>query len=250
MKALITGASSGIGRDMAVLLSKKGYDLIVVARSRNKLENLKKRLNTEIKIICMDISESKNCFKLYEMVKEDKIDILINNAGFGLFGRFTETELETELNMIELNIKAVHILTKLFLKDFKARNRGRILNVASSAAFLPGPFMSTYYATKAYVLRLTEAVYEELKRDNSAVTISALCPGPVNTGFNERANVRFCLQGLKSADVARYGLKNMFQGKLIIIPGILMKAAYMGGKFLSDKMLLTAAYHIQKKKEG
>lgn len=248
MKALITGASSGIGKDMARVLSYKGYELILVARNEEKLKALKKGLKTKVEIIPLDLSKKEACFELYEEVKKENIDVLINNAGFGLFGKFTETSLEEELNMIDLNIKAVHILTKLFLKDFKARNRGAILNVASSAAFSPGPLLSTYYSTKAYVLRLTEAIYEELRRENSQVYIGALCPGPVDTGFNERANVKFSLKGLNSFDVAAYAIAEMEKKKLVIVPGKLMKVTRIAQRLIPDKILLKATYKIQKKK--
>ena len=151
MKALITGASSGIGRDMARVLSEKGYDLILVARRKTKLEKLQKELKTNVEIIPMDISSTYNCMSLYNQVKKQDIDILINNAGFGIFGEFVNTNIDKELDMIDINIKTVHVLTKLFLKDFKAKNKGYILNVASSAAFLPGPLMASYYGTKAYI---------------------------------------------------------------------------------------------------
>jgi short-subunit dehydrogenase len=154
-KALITGASSGIGRDMARVLSSKGYDLILVARRKDRLEELKNELKTDVQILPYDISNYENCISLYNEVKDQNIDILINNAGFGIFGDFLSIDLEKELNMIDVNIKSVDILTKLFLKDFKEKNKGYILNVASSAAFLPGPLLSSYYASKAYVLRLT-----------------------------------------------------------------------------------------------
>ncbi|NLY43758.1 MAG: SDR family oxidoreductase [Clostridiaceae bacterium] len=250
MKALITGASSGIGRDMSIILSKKGYDLIIVARRKERLEELKRSLSTNVKIICLDLSEEESCFKLYEQVKHEKIDILINNAGFGIFGPFDEADIQRELKMIDVNIRAVHILTKLFLKDFKARNSGYILNVASSAAFLPGPLMSSYYASKAYVLRLTEAVYEELRRCGSNVYIGVLCPGPVRTEFDSVANVKFSLRGLGSYYVANYAIKKMFKRKLIIVPGVLMKLARFFEKFVPEKILLMIAYHMQKRKEG
>ncbi|WP_101910444.1 SDR family NAD(P)-dependent oxidoreductase [Marasmitruncus massiliensis] len=250
MKALITGASSGIGRDMAIILDEMGFDLILAARRQDRLEALKEQLSGNVQIITTDLSREESCFALYEQVKEQEINILINNAGFGLFGRFDRTDLRRELEMINLNIKAVHILTKLFLRDFKRRNAGYILNVASSAAFLPGPLLSSYYATKAYVLRLTQAVYEELRRDRSRVYIGALCPGPVDTEFSSTANVRFSLKGMGSRDVALCAIDGMFQRKLVIVPGLKMKLARIGGHFLPDKLLLRAAYHFQKKKEG
>ena len=150
--------------------------------------------------------------------------------------------------MIDVNIKAVHILTKLFLNDFVARNKGYILNVASSAAFQPGPLMATYYSTKAYVLHLTEAIYEELRKNNSNVGISVLCPGPVNTEFNKVAKVRFSLKSLESNDVAEYAIKKMFKKKLIITPGFSIKCATKMYRFLPRKLMTKITYKIQKKK--
>lgn len=249
MKALVTGASSGIGREMAKILSDMGYDLILVARRKKKLEELKRQLTTKVTIINLDISSTYNCMKLYDKVKKEDIDIVINNAGFGLFGEFTETSLDKELDMIDTNIKAVHTLTKLFLKDFKEKDSGYILNVSSSAAFLSGPLMSTYYATKGYVLKLTEAIYEELRREDSNVYIGALCPGPVDTEFNDVANVKFSIQSLNSHDVAEYAINQMFKRKLIIIPGWKMKFIVFS-RLLPRKLLLRINYNIQKKKEG
>lgn len=249
MKALITGASSGIGRDMAKILSARGYDLILVARRKDLLEQLKSELNTEVEIITMDISSTFNCMKLYNKVKKQDIDIVINNAGFGTFGNFSETNMNKELDMIDLNIKAVHSLTKVFLQDFKEKNKGYILNVASLAAFQAGPLMATYYATKAYVLRLTEAIYEELRREESNVYIGALCPGPVDTGFNDVAGVQFGVKALNSYDVANYAINKMFKRKLIIVPGLSTKLVYYFGNFIPRKVKLKVAYNIQKKKE-
>lgn len=249
MKALITGASSGIGRDMAKILSDMGYDLILVARRKKKLEELKKELTTNVTIINLDVSSTFNCMKIYNKVKKEDIDIVINNAGFGIFGEFSETDLDKELDMIDTNIKAVHTLTKLFLKDFKEKDSGYILNVASSAAFLSGPLMATYYATKGYVLKLTEAIYEELRREDSNVYIGALCPGPVNTEFNDVANVRFSVKALDSYQVADYAINKMFQKKLIIIPGFMMKFVTLA-RFIPRKLLLRINYNIQHKKEG
>ena len=243
MRILITGASSGIGRDMARILSEQGHDLILVARRKKKLEDLKKQLNTNVEIISMDLGSTFNCMKLYNKVK-GHVDVLINNAGFGLFGSFTETNLEKELDMIDLNIKSIHILTKLFLKEFKERNSGYILNVASSAGFMPGPLMATYYSTKAYVLHFTEAIYQELKEQNSKVHISCLCPGPVHTEFNKVANVEFNIKGLDSYDVASYAIKKMFQGKLIIIPSLKMKLACSLSRITPTKLLLKITYRI------
>lgn len=199
MKALITGASSGIGRDVARELSKKGYDLILVARDENKLQQLKQELTTNIEIVSLDLSNVENCKELYEKHKD--IDILINNAGFGDCGKFWETDLDKEIQMIQTNIIAYHVLTKLYLKNMKEKDSGIILNVASIAGFMPGPLMATYYATKNYVVKLSESIREELRKDKSKVQISILCPGPVNTNFNKVANVEFDLKGLDRKSV-------------------------------------------------
>lgn len=248
MKALITGASSGIGADMARILSKQGHELILVARDKKKLEEIKEELGENVKIIAMDISSTFNCMKLYNKVKKENIDILINNAGFGVFGKFHETNLDKELDMIDLHIKATHTLIKMFLNDFRKRNSGYILNVASSAAFLSGPLMATYYATKGYVLKLTEAIYEELRREGSNVYIGALCPGPVNTNFNNVAGVKFSVRAMESHDVAQYAIDKMFKRKLIIIPGITNKIGVFFTRLLPRKLLLKINYRIQKGK--
>lgn len=248
MKALITGASNGLGKDFAKELSKKGYDLVLVARSKDKLETLKRELKTYIEIEVMDLSIKENVFKLYNKYKGE-IDLLINNAGFGLFGKFTDTDLDTELNMIDLNVTAYHILTKLFLQDFVKKNNGRILNVASSAAFEPGPLMTTYYSTKSYVYNMTMGIYEELRREKSKVKIHVLCPGPVDTGFNDRAHVRFGVKSQKSIDVVKYTLRKMNQNKLIIIPGLIIKLGVFANRILPRKTIIKFTYKIQKSKE-
>ena len=248
MKALITGATSGIGRDMAVILEKQGIDLIIASRDTKKMERIAKRLPVNVKIVTVDLSKEEDCYYLYEETKNENIDILINNAGFGAFGPSWEVPLETELNMIDLNIRAVHILTKLFLADFREKDSGYILNVASSAGFLAGPLMSTYYATKSYVLRFTEAIHEELRREGSHVKISALCPGHVETGFDKRANVKHSIGGVSARNVAKSGIDGMFRGDVVILPGILMKLTYIGEKFLTEPLMLKAAYYAQSKK--
>ena len=249
MKALVTGASSGIGREMAKYLDHLGYELIIVARSKEKLEQLASTLSKKPKIIVMDLMLESNIKSLYVLTKNENIDILINNAGFGTFGTFTETELTTELEMIDLNIKTVHMLTKMFLKDMKKKDKGYILNVASSAAFQPGPLMATYYSTKAYVLRLTEAIYYELKKENSNVHISCLCPGPVDTNFNQVAGVSFAVKPKSAEEVSRYAIDQMLKNKMLIVPGFKMKCVKFFGRFLSDKTLMALAYLIQKKKQ-
>lgn len=248
MKALITGASSGIGRDMARVLSDKGYDLILVARNKEKLNELKNELKTGIKIIPLDLGNLDNCKELYSKVKDENVDVLINNAGFGLIGSFRKTDLDKELNMIDLNIKAVHVLTKLFMSDFVKRDSGYILNVSSSASFQPGPLMATYYSTKSYVTHLTLALYEELKQMNSNVKISCLCPGPVDTNFNNVANCEFKIKALSSEYVAKYAIDKMFKNKLLIIPGLNIRLAYFFGRFVPTKLKLKITYNIQYRK--
>ena len=248
MKALVTGASSGIGREIAIVLSDMGYDLILVARRKTKLEELKKKLPGKTTTIVMDLSSTANCMKLYEKVKKEDIEVVVNNAGFGLFGEFDKTNLDKELDMIDINVKAVHVLTKLFLKDFKEKDSGYILNVASSAGFLSGPLMATYYATKGYVLKLTEAIYEELRREKSNVYIGALCPGPVDTEFNKVAKVKFAMKPLNSTKVAEYAIDQMLKRKLIIIPGFKTKFVRFCG-LIPRKLLLKLNYNVQKKKD-
>ena len=246
MKALITGASSGIGRDIAINLSKMGYDLILVARDLKKLQEVKEQLKTNVDIVCMDISKVENCQKLHGDYKN--IDILVNNAGFGDCGYFTKTKLEKEISMIETNIIAYHVLTKLYIKDMKEKNSGRILNVASIAGFMPGPLMATYYATKNYVVRLSEAIREELRKEKSKVQISILCPGPVDTNFNKVADVEFALKGLSSKYVAKYAVQKMFKGKFYIVPGWKIKLAKIGCKIAPTSLVSKISYNMQKRK--
>ena len=248
MKALITGASSGIGLDIARYLASLKYELILVARSREKLEEIQKTLPTKVMISVADLSQEQKVKELYAYIKKENVDILINNAGFGLFGNFTDTPLNEEIDMINTNIKAVHILTKSILKDMETRNSGYILNVASSAAFQPGPLMATYYATKSYVYQLSEAIYYEEKKKTKNVHISVLCPGPVDTNFNNVAGVKFGVKPLSSKYVAKYAIDKMFKNKLLIIPGFKMKLARFFGRFCPEKLLLRATYNIQKKK--
>lgn len=175
--ALITGASSGIGMEFARVLAKKGYSLILTARRKDRLEKLKNELQVPCTIIVADLSKESDCFELCQEISDKKIDIFINNAGFGTCGEFVETNLKKEIDMIDVNIKAMHILLKRVLLKMEQRDRGIVLNVASSAGLLPaGPYMATYYATKSYVVSLTKAISEELKENGSDVYIGALCP--------------------------------------------------------------------------
>lgn len=247
--AVITGASSGIGREMAIILSEQGYDLILVARRTEKLLEVSKELKTPAEIMTIDLSKEENCYSLYERCKGKDVEILVNNAGFGNFGRFFETELSKDMEMVDLNVKALHILTKLFLLEFKEKNRGKILNVASAAGFMPeGPMLSTYYATKAYVLSLTRAIAKELKKEKSEVTVSALCPGPVKTEFDAVAGVDFCGVGMAAKKCAQIGVSGLLNGKTVIIPGIMMKAGKFFTKILPDFLVGEFCYHFQRAK--
>lgn len=250
MKALITGASSGIGKNMAYVLANKGIDLILVARNKDELLKIKANVKVNVEVIELDLLKEKNVFKLYEICKDRNIDILINNAGFGLFGLFTETDLARELEMIDLNIKAYHILTKLFLKDFVEKDNGYILNVASSAGFMAGPRLSTYYATKNYVLKLTMAINEELRQSGSNVVVSALCPGPVNTNFNKVAHGEFSIKEASPKYVAEYAINKLFKKKMIIIPTFRIKLGIFLLRILPYRIQLIYCYHIQGKKLG
>ena len=253
MKAMITGASSGIGRDIALNLSKLNYDLILVGRSKESLEKVKEKIsdinsNVKVKIVVVDLSNLQKVKELYILTRNDDIDILINNAGFGVFGEFVDTDINIELDMLDVNIRALHMLTKFYLKDMLKKDNGIILNVASSASVMSGPLLSSYYASKSYVYRLSLAIREELRRRKSKVQISVLCPGPVDTNFNERAGVTFGVKALSSSYVAKYALNKMFLGKTIIIPGFKMKLVKFGVRFLPDKFVTRLTYNIQKKK--
>lgn len=249
MKALITGASSGIGLDMARYLSTKKWELILVARNKEKLEEIQEQLPTKVTIIVADLSNEQRVKDLYVIAKKENVDVLINNAGLGDFGYLTDTDINKDLELINTNIKALHILTKYMVREMENKETDTyILNVASAAAFQPGPLMSTYYATKSYVYQLTEALYYEEKIKKTKVHVSVLCPGPVDTNFNNVANVKFSVKPLKSTYVAKYAIDKMLDGKLLIIPGFKMKCARFFGKFVPNKLMLKITYNIQKKK--
>ena len=252
MKALVTGASSGIGRDIAKELAKRGYNLILVSRDNKKLDEVAKEIKNqyevEAEVIQKDLSIKENCIDLYNEVKNEDIDILINNAGFGVHGPIIETDLNKEINMLETNIMAVHILMKLFLEDMVKKNKGKILNVSSMAAFAPGPLMAGYYSSKAYVYRLSECVKTELKMMKSNVKISVLCPGPVRTNFNKVANVNFAAPSLSSDVVAKYAIKKMLRGKFTIVPGNLMKITRFFEKILPHNWISYVSYMVNYRK--
>lgn len=231
--ALITGGSSGIGLALAKKFADHGYDLVLVARNLESLEKAGTKLNqdTAVKVttIAKDLSQPNAPKEIYQELKQKNIavDILVNNAGFGTEGAFVKTNLITELEMIQVNITALTHLTKLFLPDMLARGEGKILNVASTAGFQPGPFFAVYFATKAYVLSFTEALAEEVR--GTGVIVTALCPGPTKTSFAERAETQgkgvFMRETrlLKADEVARIGYNALMKGKAVVVPGLTNK---------------------------
>lgn len=229
--ALITGASSGIGYELAKCFARDGYNLVLVARSGDELRKIAAQLTSEygisVKVIPKDLSLLMSPQEIFEQIQAEgiAIDFLVNNAGFGTYGTFSNTNLKDELEMMQVNMVSPTHLTKLFLPGMIARGQGRIMNVASMAAFQPGPLLAVYCASKGYVLSFSEALAEELR--NTGVTVTALCPGPVKTGFAKRAKTertRIMLRGIlnrvwEAEDVAAIGYHGLMQGKTIVIPG-------------------------------
>lgn len=249
MKVLITGASSGIGEALAKEFAKEGYDLVLVARNEDKLKKVKEEIGdkVQIELYPLDLTDMDNCRKLYNEYKD--IDILVNNAGFGLFGEFTDIDLNKELQMIETNVLAMHCLMKLYLGEMVKRDSGQILNVASIAGFMSGPLMSTYYATKNYVVSLSEGVREELRKKKSKVKLSILCPGPVKTNFDNVAGVSFSLNGKTSEYVAKYTVKQLKRGKFYIVPGFDIKCLRFVSKIIPNSLITRIVYYQQKRKK-
>jgi short-subunit dehydrogenase len=255
--ALITGASSGIGREFAKLLAQDCSTLVLVARNRDRLAEVKKELETaasvSIVLIEKDLAKPGAADEIYHEIKSKNIsvDILINNAGFGDHGAFLETDWRKEEKMIAVNITALTRMTKLFVQDMAERKSGRILNVASTAAFQPGPFMAVYYASKAYVLSFSEAVANELT--GTGVTVTVLCPGPTETGFAatarvERTNLFTLTKPAPAAVVARYGYNAMQKGKTVAVPGVLNKTLVFSVRTAPRKLLPIIVRWLHKKK--
>ena len=249
--AVITGASAGLGTEFAKQLAKKGYKLILTARREERLRGLAESLPVECVIIPADLSKTEECLRFMELIQDKKIDIFINNAGFGDCNAFLDSSVEKELDMIDVNVKAMHILCKKMLQKMQKENHGYVLNVASSAGLLPaGPYMATYYATKAYVSSLTQAIAQELKEMDSRVYVGALCPGPVDTEFNSVANVEFALKGISAEYCVAYALKQMINRKTIIVPTTLMKLSTTMGHMSPRKLTVKITSGQQKKKLG
>ena len=256
MISLITGASSGIGKDMAFEFADRGYDLLLVARSFDRLKEVKNEIiekydKCNVLIMKCDVSNVESVKNLYNDIQKEfgNIDVLVNNAGFGDCGKFYETDLEKDISMINTNILGLHVLTKLFLQDMVKVNKGYILNIASIAGFMPGPLMATYYSTKAYVVRLTRAIAKELKVVNSKVRIAAFCPGPVNTEFDKNANVTFSLKGQSSSDVAKIVVNGLFKSnKVVYFSSILIRIVACLAKIMPESFMANQAYRTQKRK--
>ncbi|PWJ89640.1 hypothetical protein C7380_11443 [Oceanotoga teriensis] len=252
---LITGASNGIGKEMAYIFAEMGFNLLLIARNFEKLNDIKNKIekknNIKVLILSKDLTDIESIKDIYSFcnIEEINVEILINNAGFASFGEFHSIDLDTDLSQINLNIMALTMLTKLFLKDMIEKRNGKILNVSSIAAFQPGPLMSVYYASKAYVESFTQAISNESKQ--YGITVSSLCPGPVNTGFKERAGMNrsnlFKGKGVMSAEkVAKYAIKCLFKGKKRIIPGFLNKCSVFSTRFVSSSFAAKIAKSIQK----
>ncbi|MFN7991036.1 MAG: SDR family oxidoreductase [Candidatus Micrarchaeia archaeon] len=252
--ALITGGSSGIGYELAVLFAKDGYDLVIVAAKKEGLDKASSSLalfGADVRAIAMDLSDPGSADRLFSLLRGTDVDVLVNNAGFGLFGSFHETDLGREVQMMNLNMVSLTKLTKLFLKGMMARRDGMILNIASTAAFQPGPLMAVYYATKAYVLSFSEALSVEL--EGTGVSVTALCPGPTDSGFQKRAR----MEGSKiirgrlgsPAEVAKAGYDAMMEGRTIVIPGLRNKLLAYSVRLAPRKMVARIVRNMQERKK-
>lgn len=245
--ALITGGSAGIGLELARQFAAHGHDLVLVARHRDALEaaagSLEGKYRVKVSVFSFDLAEPDSPQRLFDAIRAEgiHIDYLINNAAFGLGGEFADTDLDTELEMIQVNMTAVVHLTKLFMQPMLKKKSGRIMNVSSIAAFQPGPLMSIYYASKAFLLSFSEALAEELR--NSGVTVTCLCPGPAATGFAERAGTTnsrlFAKVGVQKAEeIGVYGYGAMMRGERVAIPGMRNKVMVQAER-LAPRALLT-----------
>lgn len=249
MLALITGASSGLGVEFARFLAMNGYDLIISARRENRLLSLKKILEKKykvnVKVFPADLSDVNDVLKLASNCFTKEIDILINNAGFGILGAFNNMSGKENTDLINTNITALTLLSREFIKTQK---KGYILNVASIAAFLPGPLLSSYYASKAYVLSLSTAVNEELKRSGKPISITTLCPGPMKTGFFTTAGASKEFATATPRACAKRGLKAMFRRKSLVFSDNLTALGAFGTRFLPLSLITKISYRVQRNK--
>lgn len=247
--AVITGASSGIGAAFAKKLSTQGYHLILIARRKKRLEHLAAQLKTPCEILPADLTNLEECRHVYDLIADKPVEIFINNAGFGDCGPFITSNLDKELQMIRLNICAVHYFTKRMLQKMQKEDHGFLLNVASSAGLIPaGPYMAAYYATKAYVTSLTRAAAAELRECHSHVYAGCLCPGPVHTEFNKTASVEFSLRGISAGLCVDIALRQMQQRQTVIIPTMQMKFVLYFGRYLPQAFFIWLVSRQQKKK--
>jgi uncharacterized protein len=249
-RALITGASSGIGRDLALLLAQGGFSLVLSGRDQAALDLLAQRCRAEhhvpAEVVVADLRDPASPALLHHRARP--VDVLVNNAGFGLHGPFARNDPQLDLDLLQVNIAAPTHLARLFLPDMIQRRWGRILNVASTAAFAPGPYMSTYYASKAYVLSHSLALARELR--GTGVTVSALCPGPTRTAFQQRARMdqarMFRLKVMDSMPVARAGYEGMLEGRTIIVPGLSNKLAALASRLVPRTLLARLVAHLNR----
>ena len=257
MTALITGASSGIGRELARLFSADGCNVILIARSREKLDALKAELENEfhntVTTLEKDLSAPGAAQEVYDYTQANSlaVDALVNNAGFGDWALFAQSSLAKQEQMIQLNVTALTALTHLFLPQMIERKNGRILQVASVASFMPGPKMAVYYATKAFVRSFTEALSVELKKTKSGVSVTALCPGPVKTAFwdvaeAQNSSISKNMFFADSASVARCGYRALKKGRVLAIPVFSVRAAVFISKFLPRSWVRNMVYAVQK----
>lgn len=250
--ALITGATSGLGYEFVKLFAKDGYNLVIVARNKQKMEQIKQSLKSiDVMVIAKDLSAPNAAKEVFEEVEKQgiTIDVLVNNAGFGLLGNFDELDIQKQEDMIQLNVAVLTALTYYVLPKMKQKNEGKILNVASTAAFQPGPLMAVYYATKAYVLSFSEALVEELSE--SAVTVTTLCPGPTKTNFGSVANLegtKMFSSPMSSEFVAKKGYNALIKGKRVVVTGGLNKVGALAAKFLPRSVAAKVAKSIARKK--
>ena len=251
----ITGASSGIGREFARRYAAMGCRLILTARRADRLTALAEELNdahgTVCRILPADLADRADCDRLCAELAGERIDIFINNAGFGVCGSLLETDSAKEEEMVQVNVAAMRRLFQFMLRRMQAQGGGTILNVASSAGLLPGgPYMAGYYASKAYVVSLTRGAAQELREKRSPVSVCALCPGPVNTEFNDRAGVVFALKGITPEFCVDEAIHGMLHHKTIIVPSAFMRLCTSAQKLLPTPLLMPIVARQQKKKLG
>ncbi|MFC1653468.1 SDR family NAD(P)-dependent oxidoreductase [Patescibacteria group bacterium] len=255
--ALITGANSGIGKEFAKLFHEKKYHLVLVGRNIQELEKVQNELKNKklkIKIIIQDLKDSNAAEKIYKITKKDKIfiEVLVNNAGFGDFGPFESADLKKITDMLQVNIVALTQLTHFYLKDMVGFKTGKILNVSSVAAFLPGPLMAAYYASKAYVLHFSEAIAEELS--DKGIVVSALCPGATKSNFQETAKMthsKIVTSGggmATSREVAEFGYKELMKGSVVAIHGLKNKLMILPARLMPRGIIAKTVKKVQEEK--